>query len=272
MNVAVRPSGNDRFVGIHLPAWGCEWSLQFPEAIACREGAIMAWPHNCAPRWETLGEGWWGYTWRPTEGCVQDVRAMNLTDSRGNPQYAGFFLGVTLRAELRAGAAEVRLSLTLANESERPAHGVWSEGGCLQAAGEQFRGGDEVARSQVMVGGSMVSMAALHRTVPDRCQYFCDSAEAIDGAQWYWGRSSATIDRPAIVGAASRQGSRCIALGYQGATSGWANSDDHHCLHSAPWFGDLAPGASVTRRGLILFGEDTREVGGELARRLRSST
>ena len=234
MSVAVRPSGDDRFVSIHLPAWGCEWSLQFPEAIVCREGAIMAWPRTCGPHRQALGGGRWGYVWRPTEPYVADVSGMSLKDGRGNPQYGEFFLGVTLRAELRAGAGELRLSLTLTNESERSAHGVWSEGGCLQAASEQFRGGDEVPRCHVMVGGTMVSMAALHRTVPERCQYFCDSAEPIDSAGWYWGRSNATIDRPAVVGAASRQGSRCVVLGYEHATSGWANSDDHHCLHSAP--------------------------------------
>ena len=41
---------------------------------------------------------------------------------------------------------------------------------------------------------------------------------------------------------------------------GVADAFSHHCMHSAPFFGDLAPGEVRVRRGVILFGSSAEEL------------
>ena len=268
MNVHIRPDGNDRFVVVEHSAWDSCWRLQFPEAITAREGTIMAWPSNCRPEWEERNENRWSYSWRTTPTYADEVRAMDHRDSAGNAQYSKFFIGVTVRTEIACRSSELCLSLTLTNESSQTVHAVSCDGGCWQARSKAFTAGEEVAQSFVMVNGNMVSMASLPRTVAIRCMYRCDPA-AYDGkGEWFWGRSSAVIDAPAILGAISRDGTRSLVIGYDAATSGLANSDGHHCLHSSPFFGDIAPGESVRRVGYVLFGSDIHEIATALRSRL----
>ncbi len=49
-------------------------------------------------------------------------------------------------------------------------------------------------------------------------------------------------------------------IGYENAIGLMQNSDSHHCMHSAPFFGDLAPGEARERRGVILFGSSAAEL------------
>ena len=35
--------------------------------------------------------------------------------------------------------------------------------------------------------------------------------------------------------------------------------DDHHCIHSEPWFGTVPPEGRITRRGVLLFVEGSAE-------------
>jgi len=51
-----------------------------------------------------------------------------------------------------------------------------------------------------------------------------------------------------------------IGLGWDLVASVAHNPDDnHHCMHSDPWFGTVPPGGTVTRRGVILFIEGSAE-------------
>ena len=271
MNIGVRPDGNDRFVDVEHTTWTLRWKLQFPEMITSQEGAIMAWPSNCRPEWEQLDDNGWGYTWRTTPAYGVEVSAMNLRDSAGNPQYPKFFTGLALRGEITCRGHELRLSLTLSNESSATVHSVSCDGGCWQAKSEAFMNRHEIARSYAMVGEKMVNMASLPRTVAMRCMYRCDPAKYDGCFEWFWGRSAVAIDYPAILGATSGDGTKSLVLGYEGAVSASANSDGHHCLHSAPFFGDIAPGQSVTRIGYVLFGSDIHHIAGVLRKRLKAA-
>ena len=270
MNLRICPDGNDRFVAIEHGAWNSRWRMQFPEIIKADEGTIMAWPLNCHPQWEKLSDGW-GYSWRTTEVYGADVRAMNHRDTSGNPEYGEcFFVGLALRAEMRARDDGLQLCLTLTNESSRVVHSVLCDGGCWQARCDAFIDSDEVARSHVMIGRKMVSMSVLPRTVDVRCMYRCDPSTYDGQSEWFWGRSRTAIDSPAIVGAVSTDDSKAVVLGYAVAQSGMANSDNHHCLHSNPLFGDIAPGQSVRRTGYVLFGSDIHALGNTLRTKLEA--
>jgi len=51
-----------------------------------------------------------------------------------------------------------------------------------------------------------------------------------------------------------------IGLGWDVTASVAHNPDaEHHCVHSDPWFGTVAPGEAVTRRGVILFVEGSAD-------------
>lgn len=271
MNPHIRPNGNDRFVAVEHGPWKSQWRMQFPEAISANEGTIMAWPSNCHPEWKALNGNGWAYTWRTTAAYGAEVCAMNHRDTGGNPQYSDFFVGLALRAEILSRNDGLHLSLTLTNESSRTVHSVSCDGGCWQAKSKTFMGCNEVTRSYAMVKGKMLSMDSLARTVAIRCMYRCDPS-AYDGkGEWFWGHSSTAIDAPAILGATSDDGTKALVLGYDGAVSGLANSDDHHCLHSSPFFGDIAPGQSVRRIGYVLFGSDIQTLADALRRKLETA-
>jgi hypothetical protein len=87
-------------------------------------------------------------------------------------------------------------------------------------------------------------------------------------ASTFWGHTSVQPDEPAIIGAVSRDGSKAVVMGYENAARAMQNADAHHCIHSAPFFGTLEPGDSVTRQGLILFGEDIHALAKELSERI----
>jgi len=69
-------------------------------------------------------------------------------------------------------------------------------------------------------------------------------------------------------GAVSVDGDKALVIGYERSRSGSQNADDHHCLHSRPYFGDIAPGESVTRRGYVVFGDDIDKIAKDLKQRI----
>ena len=264
MNVLLQPT-ETRFGEIEHCGWGCRWVIQLPEAVNSRQGCAMSYP-AIRPAWVRRGEGAWEYEWRTTPEYVQGVTAFfRSQDPEGERFKTDFAVGLALHVGIEAGDDEARLTLAITNESSETFEDVRSEGGCLQARGEAFTGGEETARSRILVGGQMVSMADLHRTNPVRCQYL---SEPGNEENWFWGRSSQAVDCPVIVGAISRDDGKAVTLGYENARYGLQNADDHHCLHSCPFFGRISPGQCVTRRGWILFGEDLPALAAELARRL----
>ncbi len=52
----------------------------------------------------------------------------------------------------------------------------------------------------------------------------------------------------------------CAGLAWDRVASVAHNpDDDHHCIHSDPWFGTIAPRGEVVRRGLLLFVQGSPE-------------
>src|SRR5262249_48720985 len=120
----------------------------------------------------------------------------------------------------------------------------------------------------ILQNGAMTSMARIPRTNPIRCMYVAEPAQPERAFEWFWGQTNTAIETPALVGAVSRDGTKAVVLGYEQAVQAMPNSDDHHSLHSGPWYGELLPGKTATRRGWILFGNDIHELARTLARRV----
>ncbi|HIJ73129.1 MAG TPA: hypothetical protein HPP83_03410 [Candidatus Hydrogenedentes bacterium] len=261
--ITIQPT-ETRYVRITHANWNCHWNFQFPESIAFADGWAMDY-QPIYPNWQRLGPESWCYEWRTEEAYVREQERYTRHEPTERRARKAFIVGLSVRAQLDVSdERSVALTLILTNESSRPFERVVCDGGCLQAKTEAFAGRDEVSRTYIMVGGAMVSMATLDRTVPMRCMYVCDPVEyerpPLDEGEWFWGRSSAAPDSPVVVGMESVDGARAVALVYTDATSGSANADEHHCIHSRPCFGDIPPGASITRRGLLVFGSSVQVV------------
>lgn len=260
--ISIRPT-ETRFVDIHHGDWDLHWAVQFPEGIFSARGMSMTWT-PIYPEWVRKSEQAWWYEWRTTQEYIDNV-----------PDYVGetnYVIGLVLKAELEAVENELRLALTITNESPEALANVVCDGGCLRARNGQFTGSDEVAHSRVMIDGKMVNMAELHRTIPERTAYICDDQGqdeyGLKKSEHFWGSSTARVDAPVIVGAVSVDGEKALAIGYESSRSGLQNADDHHCLHSRPDFGDIAPGESVSRRGYVVFGNDIEKIAAALKPRI----
>ena len=269
-NILIKPTENRR-VDIYHRTWDIQWELQFPESVWSRDGVFMAWP-KLQPEWKQLSENSWGYEWRPTPGYVAQQENFGHRDPEGNPIKRTYLLGLVVQPQIETLDNGLALKLNLRNESDTDFTDVRSEGGCFAARSDPFQGHDEVARSFIMQGGKMVSMKQLYRTKTIRCIYRAKYSEYdeswLSAYEWFWGRSSAKIDTPVIVGAVSSSGSKAVVLGWEHSTSGYQNADGHHCLHSQPTFGNIKANTASTRRGYILFGDKLDDLARDLRERI----
>ncbi len=252
-----------RYLEITHTDWDASWRLQIPESIACAEGWIMDfgsididWRHQ--PGAGASGVDRHSYTWIASDEYVEEQnRLQRLSAPR---TYAKEFLaGVTLRVTVESYQSRLLVSLELTNDRNDTLHGVVCDGGCFQARSPLFAGDAEIERTHIRTSGAFASVATLDRSVAERCLYVADAGDyekrPLDEGGWFWGRSSLRPDRPVTMAMNDTSGDRWVVFGYQDASSGSANADEHHCIHSRPSFGNVGAGQTVTRRGVIAFGE-----------------
>jgi hypothetical protein len=186
--------------------------------------------------------------------------------AKQNPSLAHkeFIEGVTVEPVIKINGNVLERSITIHNGSNLHLTGVVCDGGCFQAKSPEFTGPDEPSRTYTVNNGTVTSLAELPRTQPERCMYMSNAEDydspAISEGEWFWGRCSAEIDVPAIMAMKSTDENKAVGVMFEGATAGSANADEHHCMHSRPNFGTLAPGDKVTRNGWIVFGQSIDEV------------
>lgn len=262
---------NSEWVDITVNDWDACWALQFPEGVGGGGLTLKHWK-SISVDWKKICEHEWRYEWRSSPSYIEERLNDLQKDSSGNTIKQSFTTGLALQAEIRARESELELSLTLVNETDEPITGAGSDGGCFQARSEQFVGNEEVARSHMFFGTECFCMKDLPRSNPRRCKYLTDLARYESAGsrryEYFWGRSSFVIQSPVVVGAASADGTKAVAFGYEHSMAAMQNSDSHHCLHSCPVFGDIGPGSAVTRKGHILFGSDFRSIATELYGRI----
>lgn len=249
----VQPTAT-RYVRLqHVPS-GCEWALQFPESIVAREGQLLDYP-AVDVHWEEGRSGAWRYQFEVDEEYATALRQSAAPD----PHQARktFLQGLRVTAEIRPLKTHVELRLELKNVGDIPLHEVVCDGGCLQAKSPQFATTRERERTWTLRQGTAQSLSTIVPETSERCclhssPALCDREPWASG-EWFWGRIEQTIVEPAAIAMASSDGQLALAIGYKGARTVLANPDAaHHCLHSCPGFGDLAPGESRVRFGRIL--------------------
>lgn len=248
----VKP-GKAASVSIAHPVLQGEWIMRFPEVVETTDAIeFYAPPASMRFGWRDFGEAAIGYDWDPGLQAPERIEGNVTVRQR-----------VRIAARLRPSANRIDLSLELTNPTGEAMENVWSDGGCLQHQSELFIDPD-ASRTFIKATNGLLRLSDTDRTQRIRCAYVYEPRwyEVSTARNWeyFWGRSKV---RPssALVASVAKDGKGAIGIGFDHAMRLYQNSDkQHHCMHSAPYFGTLKPGEKRVRRGVILFGQDAEEL------------
>jgi hypothetical protein len=249
-NIRLQPFEDHRVLIFH-DGLDAEWQFRFPEVVAAREGTFLSSPRT-RMIWKEYRSGEWGYDWQTNE----DYAAFAYQQvGKRIPMIVG--MEISPRIEVKTDRLE--LSLRLKNISIRTFHDVIAEGGCLQHRTERFFD-DDHRLTCILTRDGVTTLDRTDRTVAVRGKYFLNPAWYEDPAtkayEFFWGRSQTRPAGPWIASRAAT-GKGAIGIVWENCMGLRQSSDSgHRCMHSSPYFGDLKPGEALTRRGVILFGDE----------------
>jgi len=238
-----------------------QWRIQIPEVVACDQGYFLHWP-DFKVDWKKRKTGAFTYEWETSFKYAQSQMEFGHRDNRGNPLTPTMLQGLRLRVGVRPDRDKVDLTIELQNTSDGVFRGVWAEGGCFQHQSQEFID-DRYERTCIKTEKGLVSLNKTDRSMEIRCAYvfYAEDYEnpMVRRYEWFWGRSNV---RPtsALIATQDISGKFAVGIGYEHAFLILQNSNSHHCMHSAPYFGTLNPKEKCLRRGVILFGEDAEEL------------
>ena len=246
---------NDHRVAIFHDGYQAEWQIRLPELVDSREGAFLTFIRT-PMEWRTTEPGVIGYDWEPTERY--STEAYEKTSRRRM-----MIQGMRIAPRMKAEGDRIELWLHLTNRSKETFHEVYSDGGCLQHRTPRFI--DETyERSFIVTASGLTPLTRTHRSKGIRAAYFFNPAwfdlPSYKAYDYFWGRSDTRPESPLVVSQA-KDGPGAIGILWDHCVGVRQNSDaSHHCMHSSPYFGDIRPGQTVTRRGLILFSDSAEDV------------
>lgn len=257
----VSPTTTNRVI-IEHPKLGGTWEMRTPEVVG--SGDVLHYYPSHYPdftaeplRWAYYEDGRFGYDWTPD--LEKDAEALSAATN-----LAPYTFRPATRVSVRLETApnEIRLTTAVTNLTDETLHEVWHEGGCLQNMTEKFRD-REFERTWIETEAGLTVVRDTERSMGIRCAYMSDPSWYEGGlhrvGHAFWGESPTRVTSPLVLREAEDGG--VIAIAYENAFRVSVNSDEHHhCIHSSPYFGDLAPGQTRVRRGVILFGTDRKEV------------
>ena len=248
-------SFEDHRVLIFHDAYNAEWQLRLPEVVAAREGTFLSSPRT-PMSWKNYPDGSRGYDWQTNEEYAR-------TAYEQIRKRVPMILGMEISPRMQVRSNRVDLTLTLKNISDRTFHDVTADGGCLQHRADRFFD-DDHNRTYIKTEGGVMPLDHAHRSLAIRSKYFFNPAWYQDPAtrayEDFWGTSRTRPKAPWIVSKAVT-GLGAIGIAWQHCFALRQSSDAaHRCMHSSPYFGDLPPGGSLTRRGVILFGDTIEDV------------
>ena len=231
------------------------WKIQFPEAIGTGDAFYLVW-YPISAEWKTQANGEIRYAWKASKQWIKN--ASEKVDRRGFPIKSG----IGLTARMLPSRDRIDLSIELENLTSEPLRQAWSDGGDLQHQTERFIDNDG-SRTFIRTAHGLVRLSETDRTQRVRAMYAFDplwyQARRVRTWEYFWGRSE-TRPTEALVATEASDGRGAVGIGYEHSIGLMQNSDSHHCMHSIPLFGDLAPGEARERRGVILFGSSVEEL------------
>jgi hypothetical protein len=206
--------------------------------------------------WSEMEGGVLGTDWQASD----DYLAAANDETKGRLH---FIPGIAISHRVKIGVDRIDLSLHLKNISDRAFHDVWSDGGCLSHRTERFYD-PRYERSYILTATGLTALNLTHRSVPIRSMYVFHPAwyedPQIKAYEYFWGRSD-TRPTGTLVLSQAVDGRGAIGVAWDYSYSVRQNSDERHrCMHSSPYFGEIQPGQTVTRRGVIWFGDNVQTI------------
>ena len=252
--IRLQPFPDHRVLIVH-EGYRAEWQLRLPEVVRSWEGAFLTYIRTPL-EWRQYESGESGYDWQPSAAYAQE--AFEKTSRRQQ-----MIVGMKVSPRMKVGSQRIDLWLRLKNVSDRPFHAVHSDGGCLQHRTERFFD-DRYDRTYVLTDAGPTPLHTTDRSAGIRAAYFFhpgwSEEPGTKAYEYFWGRSR-TRPAAALIVSQAFEGKGAIGIAWDQCLGVRQNSDaSHHCMHSSPYYGQMQPGQSVTRRGVILFGDKVEDV------------
>jgi len=245
------------FVYISNDQMNAEWGLRVPEWISCERGWFQ-FPDSI--HW--TGSHWTGmYQYEAILRYAQCRPQKAQDDSFGRVAE-----GLLLQVGVKPKDDRVEIVLRLRNVSNEAFRRILCDGGCFRHQSQAFYD-DNYERTYIQTEKGLVPLNETDRSKGIRCVYFLNTEDCnyphIPGMGDHpasWGRSN-TRPTSSLIAANDVSGRFAVGIGYEKVFLISQNSDSyHHCMHSSPYFGTLGPKEKRMRRGVILFGENVKEL------------
>jgi len=245
-------------VGVTHPVLDATWVLHIPEAVGTGDTLYMS-DKPVSVDWTKHDDGSIGYTWPSPAGLVVSVR-------------------------LKPGPDRLDVRVGLRNDTGGRLEKLISPGGCFQpvcqvsgsskwscAASrsislQQLTGhfiDGSPSRTFIRTDEGLTAVSETRHTQDKRVLYVADTAiydlPVVSAHEGFWGRSEALL-RSAFIATQDAEGTVATGIGFDQAPSVSHSGPPQRCIHSGIYFGDLEPGGSVERRGVVLFGHSAEEL------------
>jgi len=247
-----------RAVLLVAPELECRWRLRIPERVLADPSRLLVDHHGVPLRWRRLaGRG---------------VQGTSSPDDK---------TPVLLQVRLEPMARGLALEMTIKNRSQEPLPHVVAHVCLSHDHGKnqplQFRD-PEHRRTYLVTRRGLRCLAEFG--VGQRSHYRVEGEKPIGlfsnpqrGEYRFWGGGLApAVATEPWIASTDATGQWTVAIFWDRAAELFHNGDrPNRCIHSDPAFGTLAPGQSVTRRGMILLLRGTPQEALELFRRWKSA-
>ena len=232
------------------------WQIRLPEVVASNEGVFLT-STRPSLEWTASGNSY-SYRWTSTADYAKAVR-----QAMGDRQHLA--VGIEVNTKVQVFENRLALEVALHNPTDRPMTDVWIDGGCLTHLTERFFD-DDHSRTYIFTSKGLTRLSELDRSIAIRSKYFVNPAwfdePSSKSYEFFWGRSS-TVPAGSLIVSQPARGLGAIGIAWENCSGLRQNSDSsHHCMHSSSYFGDLMPGATITRHGTLFFGDSIDEVVG----------
>jgi hypothetical protein len=251
----------DHRLFIYHPGHQAEWQIRIPEVVEAQEGTFMT---SVRPEvtWKEFEPGLVGYDW---SGATNYTPAVE----RATGGRIKIIRGLTISPRVKVRGERVEFELRLQNTSAETFHDVTADGGCLTHRSERFFD-DHYTNSFIITKRGLTSLDQTDRSMKIRAKYFFHPAwfesPTTKAYEFFWGRSE-TRPAEALIVSRAGQGSGAVGIAWDHCMGLRQNSDaGHRCMHSSPYFGDLRPGATITRRGVLFWGDTVEKIVEEFKR------
>jgi hypothetical protein len=240
----------------HARIVACEaeaaWDYRIPEGLSCEEGVFKTHAH---PTVDWHGPDADGRIWHEWETNDQEFAVISSYE-RAEEFGLKFIQGIRYRVILIPAEHGLDIRFTLVNLGEVTLHNVIAFP-CLGRPSPQFED-DAMERTFIMTDAGLTALKDTDRGSGDpvRTHYVVRGKCPMRFVgEPFWGKASATEAAGGAVLRASECGRFTIGTGWESVCEVFHNEDAHHCIHSVPTLGDVAPGETKTVRGRIVLAE-----------------